>query len=204
MRIPELRKKGILIATNNSHKVREIEQLLAEFAIPVFTPKKIGISIQVNETGSTFLENAIIKMKAFLHRTGLPTLADDSGLMVDALNGQPGVFSARYGGEGLTDSDRVNLLLEELKPVAVHLRQARFVCSLAFSFSTDQPIHTYEGVVEGRILLQPEGGSGFGYDPVFEDLTTGLSFASLSETTKNEKSHRGRALKQFLVDLQRL
>ncbi|MBW7856854.1 MAG: RdgB/HAM1 family non-canonical purine NTP pyrophosphatase [Leptonema sp. (in: Bacteria)] len=203
MRIPELRKKGILIATNNSHKVRELEQLLFEFAIPIITPQQLGISIEVDETGATFIENAILKMKAFADRTDLPTLADDSGLVVDALDGRPGVFSARYGGKGLSDADRVNKLLDELVSVASHRRQARFVCSIAFCFSDNEPIRTYEGVVEGRILLQPEGQGGFGYDPVFEDMITGQSFASLSEVEKNQRSHRGRALKQFLNDLQR-
>lgn len=204
MKLPELRRSGILIATGNAHKIRELEEMLSEFAIPVRTPASIGLSLDVEETGDTFAENAALKARAFCVAAGIPVLADDSGLVVDALNGEPGVKSARYGGEGLDDNGRLMLLLERMHGVASHLRQARFVCTLAFLTSPDEEIRYYEGVAEGRILLEPEGTGGFGYDPVFEDLITGRSYASLTAEEKNERSHRGRALKSFLADLQRL
>lgn len=203
MKLPELRRSGILIATGNAHKIRELEEMLSEFAIPVRTPASVGLSLDVEETGNTFAENAALKARAFCEAAGIPVLADDSGLVVDALNGEPGVKSARYGGEGLDDTGRLRLLLEKMHGVASHLRQARFVCTLAF-LTPDDEIRYYEGVAEGRILLEPEGIGGFGYDPVFEDLITGRSYASLTAEEKNERSHRGRALKSFLADLQRL
>lgn len=204
MKLPELRQTGILIATGNAHKVREMEEVLAPFAIPVRSPVELGLKITVEETGSSFAENAVIKARAYCEASGLPVLADDSGLVVDALNGEPGVHSARYGGEGLTDTDRLHLLLEKMRGVASHMRQARFICTLAFLTKPSAEVRFYEGVAEGRILLEPEGIGGFGYDPVFEDPITGRSYASLPPEEKNERSHRGRALKQFLADLQRL
>jgi XTP/dITP diphosphohydrolase len=204
MKLPELRRSGILIATGNLHKIRELEQLLDPFAIPVRTPASLGIRLEVEETGSTFAENAALKARAYFKAAGIPVLADDSGLMVDALHGEPGVMSARYGGEGLDDTGRLRLVLEKMRGVAPHLRRARFVCTLAFLTSQHDEIRYYEGAAEGRILLEPQGSGGFGYDPIFEDLITGRSYASLTAEEKNERSHRGRALKLFLADLQRL
>lgn len=203
MKLPELRKSGVLIATGNAHKVRELEELLEPLGIPVKTPKSIGLSLDVDETGVTFRENAALKAKAFGKASGLPCLADDSGLVVDALNGEPGVFSARYGGEGLDDTRRVQLLLRNLAGVEAPLRTARFVCSLAFLTPDSDEPRFFEGIAEGRILFEPRGTAGFGYDPVFEDPATGKSYAELSSEEKNERSHRARALKLFAVDLQR-
>lgn len=203
MKLPELRQSGVLIATGNAHKVRELEELLEPLGIPVKTPKSIGLSLEVEETGVTFRENAALKAKAFVKASGLPCLADDSGLVVDALNGEPGVFSARYGGEGLDDTRRVQLLLRNMAGVEASMRTARFVCSLAFlTPDSDEPRY-FEGIAEGRILFEPRGTAGFGYDPVFEDPATGKSYAELSSEEKNERSHRARALKLFAVDLQR-
>jgi len=203
MKLHSLRQSGILIATNNANKVRELSAMLGELSIPVRVPAELGISIEVDETGTTFLENALMKARAFFEAARIPVLADDSGLVVDALAGEPGVYSARYGGSNLTDTDRIAIVLSKMQKVAAHLRQARFVCSLVFLEATDE-YRTYEGIAEGRILAEPEGADGFGYDPIFEDLLSGRSYASISADEKNERSHRGKALQQFLADLQRL
>lgn len=204
MKIPDLRKSGVLIATGNAHKIRELEELLEPLGIPVKTPKSVGLSLDVEESGVTFRENAALKVKAFVKASGLPSLADDSGLVVDALNGEPGVFSARYGGDGLDDQGRVQLLLKNLAGVDLPLRTARFVCSLAFLTPDSEEPRYFEGIAEGRILFEPRGSGGFGYDPVFEDPATGKSYAELTAEEKNERSHRAKALKLFAADVQRM
>ncbi|GIX42316.1 MAG: non-canonical purine NTP pyrophosphatase [Leptospiraceae bacterium] len=201
MNIIELRQTGILIATNNPHKVYELRQLLEPYAIPVKTPEELGIKINVKETGKTFEENAKLKVEAYYSIAKIPTIADDSGLEVDALNKEPGVFSARYGGEHLTDEERNFYLLEKIKHIADYLRTARFVCVLAFKVAHNEPVKFYKGIVEGKILYQPRGKNGFGYDPIFEEIRTKKSFAELSLEEKNQISHRGKALQQFLNDL---
>jgi XTP/dITP diphosphohydrolase len=201
MNIIELRQKGILIASNNLHKIIELRQLLEPYSIPVRTPKELGISLDVVETGKTFEENAKLKVEAFFSIAQIPTIADDSGLEVDALNKEPGVYSARYGKEGFTDNERNLYLLEKIKNVADYLRTARFVCVLAFKYDPDSPIRFYQGIAEGKILYQPRGKNGFGYDPIFEDIKTKKSFAELTLEEKNQISHRAKALQLFLKDL---
>ncbi len=199
----ELRKKGILIGTNNKHKVAELQELLEPLAIPVKTPEDLGIKIEIEESGTTFKENAALKVKAFYDLAKMPTLADDSGLEVDALNKEPGVYSARYGGL-LTDKERNAYLLSKMKHVGDYLRTARFVCVLAFKFLEEEPIRFYEGIAEGKIIYTPRGNNGFGYDPIFEDIRTKKTFAELTQEEKNLISHRGKALRLFLNDLKLL
>lgn len=201
MNIVELRKKGILIATNNVNKIYELQELLQPYAIPVRTPQEIGIDIKIDETGKTFEENAKLKVEAYFKLAKIPTLADDSGLEVDALNKEPGIYSARYGGENLTTEERNQFLLKKMEKVADYLRTARFICVLAFKLNEQTPIKYYRGVVEGKILYQPRGNYGFGYDPIFEDVKTKKSFAELTTEEKNQISHRAKALRSFLNEL---
>ena len=201
MNIIELRQKGILIASNNPHKIIELRQLLEPYSIPVRTPEELDITIEVFETGKTFEENAKLKVEAFFSIAQIPTIADDSGLEVDALNKEPGVYSARYGKEDFTDYERNLYLLEQIKNVADYLRTARFVCVLAFKYESHSPIRFYQGIAEGKILYQPRGVNGFGYDPIFEDIKTKKSFAELTLEEKNQISHRAKALQLFIKDL---
>ena len=201
MNIIELRQKGILIASNNPHKIIELRQLLEPYSIPVRTPEELGITLEVFETGKTFEENAKLKVEAFFNVAKIPTIADDSGLEVDALNKEPGVYSARYGREDFTDNERNLYLLEQIKNVADYLRTARFVCVLAFKYESHSPIRFYQGIAEGKILYQPRGVNGFGYDPIFEDIKTKKSFAELTLEEKNQISHRAKALQLFIKDL---
>lgn len=203
MIIPELRKTGILIASNNPHKVSEIESFLEPFSIPVKTPGQLGIHIHVEENGNTFYENARLKVDAFFEVANIPTIADDSGLEVDALRKEPGVHSAYYGGANLTDEERNKYLLDKIKNVPLYLRNARFVCVVAFRYHREEPVRFYTGITEGRIAFTPRGKNGFGYDPIFEENTTGKTFAELTLEEKNSLSHRAKALKNFLLDLQR-
>ena len=149
----------------------------------------------MEETGSTFEENAIIKAQAYSRLTGLLTLADDSGLEVDALGGDPGVYSARYGGEGLTDEDRVELLLHNMRGVPWNLRSARFRCVIAIAPLEGEAV-TVEGTVEGIIQYEPMGDGGFGYDPVFLLPQKGLTTSQLPLDEKNSLSHRGQAARK--------
>ena len=191
---PSLSKK-LLIATHNEGKVREFYHLLGDVPLSLTSLKELGISDDVEETGSTFEENAIIKAQAYSRLAGLLTLADDSGLEVDALGGDPGVYSARYGGEGLTDEDRVELLLHNMRGVPWNLRSARFRCVIAIAPSEGEAV-TVEGTVEGIIQYEPMGDGGFGYDPVFLLPQKGLTTSQLPLDEKNSLSHRGQAARK--------
>ncbi|MCS7204531.1 MAG: RdgB/HAM1 family non-canonical purine NTP pyrophosphatase [Leptospiraceae bacterium] len=203
MPILKLRKSGILVASNNEHKIKEIVDLLSPYAIPVFSPKEMGIELVVEETGTTFFENAKLKAEAYYHIARIPTIADDSGLEVDALNHEPGVYSSIYGGVSLNQNQRNQYLLEKMKNVAHYLRTARFVCVIAFKWSEHEPVQFYEGITEGRIIYQPRGSHGFGYDPIFEEYTTKKTFAEMTLEEKNQISHRAKALRNFLNHLLR-
>lgn len=189
--------RQLLIATHNEGKVREFLELLGDAPFFLTSLKEQGITQGVEETGVTFEENAIIKAQAYARMTGLLTLADDSGLEVDALGGQPGVYSARYGGDGLTDENRVELLLHNLRGVPWNLRQARFRCVIAIATPPADNVQlepvTVEGTVEGIIQYEPAGNGGFGYDPVFLLPRKGLTTAQLPMDEKNSLSHRGQA-----------
>ena len=188
-------KQKLLVATGNPGKLREVSQILAGLPFEVLSLKDLGISMEVEETGATFTENAILKAEAYCASAGVLTLADDSGLVVDALGGRPGVLSARYGGEGLTDPQRVDLLLGELDGVSWEERTARFRCVIALAWPGGR-LETVEGVVEGVIQYEPEGSNGFGYDPIFHLPERDCTTAQLETSDKNRISHRGQAVRK--------
>ena len=179
----------LLLATNNKGKIAEYKELLFCCGFSLVTPAEKGISIDVAETGSTFAENAAIKAKTLAAASGLLTLADDSGLEVDALGGEPGVRSARYAGEKTSDADRVVLLLKNLEGVPVERRAARFRCVIAIADSAGR-LELTEGSVEGTISFAPRGNHGFGYDPVFVLPEGDKTMAELPPEEKNRISHR--------------
>ncbi|MFB0920072.1 MAG: RdgB/HAM1 family non-canonical purine NTP pyrophosphatase [Oscillospiraceae bacterium] len=186
-----------ILASNNSGKLREMKAILASFGAEVVSQSEAGLSIEAEETGTTFEENALIKARAACEALSEPAIADDSGLAVEALSGAPGVYSARYGGCE-TDNERVSLLLKNME--GEKNRRAKFVSCIACLFPNGDVI-TARGECEGVITGFPRGGGGFGYDPVFEFPETGRTMAELSEKEKNAISHRGRALKIFEMKL---
>ncbi|MGN1457615.1 MAG: XTP/dITP diphosphatase [Acutalibacteraceae bacterium] len=185
-----------IIASNNEKKVEELDRILLPLGIEVKTARQLGISLDdVEETGTTFEENAELKAKAACEKTGMPAIADDSGLMVDALDGRPGVFSARYAGENSTDEEKIGKLLEEMCNAENKSRDAHFVCVICCYFPDGEKIFA-RGTCDGKIGYAPRGTGGFGYDPIF--FTTGnKTFAELSKTQKDAISHRGKALKEL-------
>ena len=184
----------LLVATNNPGKVREFEELLVGLPFEVTFPAREGIALEVEESGATFEDNARLKALAYARASGLPTLADDSGLEVDALGGAPGVWSARYAGPGAGDADRYQKLLNALATVPDGRRTARFRCVVALAWP-DGAVHTSEGRCEGQIGWAPRGEHGFGYDPVFiVDGSGGQTMAELPPEIKNRISHRARAV----------
>jgi XTP/dITP diphosphohydrolase len=188
--------RKILIATRNRGKVKEISALVKGLPIEFVSLADFPDIPEVVEDGETFEENALKKARFVSAATGLPTLADDSGLCVDALNGRPGVHSARYAGPQSSDQDKYMKLLEEMKGVADHLRAARFVCVLALVSHTGEE-HIFRGVCEGRITHEPAGDGGFGYDPIFFYEEAERTFGEMPRAEKNEVSHRGLALLKF-------
>lgn len=185
----------LLIATHNPGKVREYRALLADLPLEVTYLDAEGITFEVDETGSTFEENAILKARAYAAATGLLTWADDSGLEVDALNGEPGVRSARYGApDARSDGERTQYLLAKLAGVAAADRSARFRCTVALSAPSGEA-RTVDGACEGRIGNEPRGEHGFGYDPVFlmANFDYACTLAELEPAVKNQISHRARA-----------
>ena len=185
-----------LIATNNPHKLLEMQRILSPLGIGTLSLKAAGVDLSgVEETGQTFEENAYIKARAAFLLSGMPVIADDSGLVVDALNGEPGVYSARYSGENATDAKNIEKLLSKMKNIPEEQRTARFVCAICCIFSQTDKILA-RGECEGKIAFSTLGESGFGYDPVF--IADGTrSFAQLSETEKDSISHRGKAFQQL-------
>ena len=188
-----------ILATNNQGKVREMSDILSRFGIEVVTPRELGIAMEVEETGTTFAENAMLKAKAVCEAAALPAIADDSGLCVDALNGGPGVYSARYGGEGLDDMGRYQLLLNTMRGQAT--RAAHFACAIACAFPNGDAL-TAEGICKGTIAFAPMGEGGFGYDPVFFVPELRKTFAQMSLEEKAAVSHRGKALESFVEKLE--
>lgn len=178
----------IIIATGNAGKVREFKRMLEPLGYQAFSQKEKGIILDVEETGTTFAENAVLKAKAVWEKVKLPVIADDSGLCVDALDGRPGIYSARYAGEGATDADRVKKLLTELE--GKENRTGRFVCAIAYIDGAGEP-HVFEGVCEGTMAESPRGEDGFGYDPIF--LVGEKTFAEMTAKEKDAVSHRGKA-----------
>lgn len=188
-----------VLATHNPGKLREMGEILKDFGIEVVSPRDLGLTVDVEETGTTFAENAMLKAKAICKAANLPAIADDSGLCVDALGGAPGVYSARYGGEGLDDKGRYMLLLSSLRGAPT--RAAHFTCAVACAFPNGDTL-TAEGRCDGSIAYAPLGEGGFGYDPVFLLPGTGKTFGQLSQEEKSAVSHRGRALKDFAGKLE--
>lgn len=187
----------MLIATHNPGKIREYRALLQNTNDDIVGLDDLGITHDVDETGMSFAENALLKARAFALVTGQVALADDSGLEVDALGGRPGVRSARYAGPNATDEDRYRKLLSELDGVAPELRQARFRCAIAVAWPDGRCVLT-TGTCEGMIAMQPRGTNGFGYDPVFFVPEYRSSMAELSDEVKNTLSHRARAARALL------
>lgn len=187
-----------VLATHNPGKLKEMAAILGQFGVEVVSPKDLGITVDVEETGTTFAENAMLKAKAICKAANLPAIADDSGLCVDALNGGPGVYSARYGGADLDDKERYMLLLNNLRGQSS--RKAHFASAIACVFPNGKTL-TAEGRCDGTIAFAPMGEGGFGYDPVFFVPEKAKTFAQLTDEEKNEISHRGKALAIFAEKL---
>jgi XTP/dITP diphosphohydrolase len=191
----------MVLASNNSGKLREFAQLLAPYRVTLYPQAKF-IAVGADETGATFRENALLKARHASLASGMPAIADDSGVEVDALDGAPGVFSARFAGEHASDEDNNRKLLSALAAIPAEQRTARFQCVLAYVRSADDPAPLIaEGVWEGRILDQPRGGNGFGYDVLFLPDRSSLSVAELTSEEKNLQSHRAKALRKLLAIL---
>jgi XTP/dITP diphosphohydrolase len=198
-RIPD----KILIATTNQGKVQEIRNLVKGLPALFLSLSEVPDIPEVVEDGATFEENALKKARMMAYSAGIVTLADDSGLCVDALDGRPGVHSARYAGDNASDEEKYLRVLEEMADVPEPARSARFVCALAL-VAPDGEEKLFRGVCEGRITREPQGSSGFGYDPIFYFEEAGCTFAQMDQESKNRVSHRGRALRQFAEFLRKL
>ena len=191
----------VVLASKNPHKLQEISKITEKFDMELILQSELGIDLDVEENGSTFEENSAIKAKAVMEATGLPALADDSGIMVDALGGEPGIYSARYGfDESLDDRGRMMLLLKNTQHVPDGQRQAKFVCVITLITPDGKTIQA-RGEVHGELTREPRGENGFGYDPIFYYPPAGCTTAELPPKEKNEVSHRGRALRVFYEKL---
>jgi XTP/dITP diphosphohydrolase len=191
--------KKIVLASNNPGKVREINQLLEKLDIEVVSQSDFDVP-EIEETGLTFVENAILKARNAAHHTGLPALADDSGIEVDALNGAPGIYSARYAGVGASDAENLSKLLKQLNALDNLSRLARFQCLMVLMRHENDPTPLVcQGTWEGEIIDTPQGDNGFGYDPIFYVPSENCTSAQLPPEKKNALSHRGKAL-QCLLD----
>lgn len=185
----------VVLASKNRHKWEEIRKITEKFDMELVMESDLGVDIDVEETGTTFEENSLLKAKAVMEATGLPALADDSGIAVDALNGAPGVYSARYGfDDSLDDWGRLQLLLKNTENVPDGQRQAQFVCVITLMTPDGQVIQA-RGEVHGELLRTPAGTGGFGYDPIFYYPPLGKTLAEVAPEEKNQVSHRARALK---------
>ncbi len=194
----------LLIATNNPGKLCEYQEILADLPVELVSPADAGLTLDPEETGSTFEENAVIKAQAFAQASGLLTLADDSGLEIDALNGEPGVYSARYGNTTKKDHEgRYRLVLEKLATIPSDERTARFKCVVALA-TAEAVVDTAEGAVEGVITLAPKGDGGFGYDPIFFVPEFARTMAQLTSDEKNSVSHRSRAVHAAMPMIEQL
>ena len=188
-----------VLATHNPGKLREMGEILSSLGVEVVSPADVGITVDVEETGTTFAENAMLKAKAICAASGLPAIADDSGLCVDALNGAPGVYSARYGGPELDDAGRYKLLLENMRGQLD--RRCKFVSAICCCFPNGDRVEA-RGECAGTLAYAPKGADGFGYDPIFFVPGLKKTFAELSPEEKNAISHRGNALKAFREKLE--
>jgi len=200
----KLTSDKIVLASNNAGKAREITQILANYNITVVPQSDFNVP-EIPETGLTFVENALLKARNACHHTGLPSLADDSGIEIDALKGAPGIYSARFAGENATDEQNINKALAELTNVADEQRTARFQCLMVLlQHELDPTPLMFQGTWEGIILKAPQGENGFGYDPIFYVPEHQCSSAELSAEQKNKLSHRGKALKLLAEHIKNL
>ena len=191
----------VVLASKNPHKLVEIRQITDKFGFELILQSELGVDLDVEETGATFEENSLIKAKAVMEATGLPAIADDSGICVDALGGQPGIYSARYGfDDTLDDRGRLNLLLKNTELVPDGQRQAQFVCVITFITPDGNTIQA-RGEIHGELTRQPAGENGFGYDPIFYYPPLGKTTAELTAEEKNRVSHRANALNLFYKKL---
>lgn len=191
----------VVLASKNKHKLVEISQITEKFDMELVLESDLGVDIDVEETGTTFEENSFLKANAVMQATGLPALADDSGIAVDALNGEPGIYSARYGfDDTLDDAGRVQLLLKNMENVPDGQRQAKFVCVITLVTPDGQTIQA-RGEVHGEVLREVRGEGGFGYDPIFYYPPFGKTLAQVAPEEKNQVSHRAKALQVFYEKL---
>ena len=190
----------LVLASKNKKKLIEMQEILSALGVEVVLQSEVGVDVDVEETGTTFAENAALKAHAVCEACGLPAIADDSGLCVDALNGAPGVYSARYGGEGLDDVGRYRLLLENMRGQLD--RRCGFVSAICCAFPDGDEI-TAQGECRGTLAYAPKGDGGFGYDPIFFVPELRKTFSQLTAEEKNEISHRGKALCAFKEELER-
>ena len=187
----------VVLASKNKHKLVEISKITEKFGFELILQSELGVDIDVEENGTTFEENSLLKARAVMEATGLPALADDSGIAVDALNGEPGIYSARYGfDESLDDWGRLELLLKNTEHVPDGQRQAQFVCVISF-ITPDEKVIQARGEIHGELTREPAGENGFGYDPIFYYPPLGKTTAELSPEEKNQVSHRANALNLF-------
>ena len=185
----------VVLASKNPHKLVEIDAITRKLGIELILQSELGVDIDVEETGTTFEENSFIKANAVMQATGLPAMADDSGIVVDALNGEPGVYSARYGGDPtMTDHDRKMLLLKNTEHIPDGQRQAKFVAVITL-VEPDGRVIQARGEIHGELTREPRGENGFGYDPIFYYPPAGMTTAEMPSEEKNAVSHRGNALK---------
>ena len=195
-----MRPPRLLIATHNTGKLSELTWLLGDVPFALVSLADVGIRHQVDETGETFEQNAALKAETYARLSGLPTLADDSGLEVDALDGEPGVRSARYAGDNATDADRIAFLLRKLDNIHEGDRTARFRCVIAVAWPGGT-LELHAGACQGRIIEAPRGSNGFGYDPVFFIPAMGRTMAELTAAQKNRVSHRSAAVRKASASL---
>lgn len=198
----EMQLDKIIFATGNKDKVKEIQMILADLGVEVLTMKDAGISIDIEENGATYEENAMIKARAVAAYTNCVVMADDSGLEIDYLNKEPGIYSARYLGDDTSYRIKNANLMERLEGVPDEKRTARFVCAIAAVLPDGRELTT-RGTIEGRIAYEEKGGNGFGYDPIFYVPEFGKTTAELSEEEKNQVSHRGNALRLMKEELRK-
>lgn len=189
----------LVLASKNKKKLVEMQEILSALGVEVISEAEAGVDVDVEETGTTFAENAALKARAVCEASGLPAIADDSGLCVDALNGAPGVYSARYGGGELDDAGRYKLLLENMRGMLD--RRCGFVSAICCAFPNGDEI-TAQGECRGTLAYAPKGDNGFGYDPIFFVPDMKKTFAQLTAEEKNEISHRGKALRAFKEKLE--
>jgi len=190
----------LVLASKNKKKLVEMQEILSALGVEVVLQSEVGVDVDVEETGTTFAENSALKARAVCEASGLPAIADDSGLCVDALNGAPGVYSARYGGEGLDDVQRYQLLLQNMRGQLD--RRCGFVSATCCAFPNGDEV-TAMGECRGTLAYAPKGDNGFGYDPIFFVPEKKKTFAELTAEEKNEISHRGKALAAFKEELER-